>query len=338
MKNPNGYGSVFKLGGNRRRPWCARVTIGWTDEGKQKYKNIGYYEEREEAMIALAQYNCDPYDLDNNRITFAEIYEKWSEEKFPKLSHSAIRSYKGSFNKCDSLHRLRFKQIRKMHMQKIINQNDHLSYQVRVKLKVLFIQLYRFAIENDIVDKNYAEFLDVGEMTTKIERSPFTDDEIQLLWDNLDKPYVDTLLIMIYSGMRIGELLILTPADVNLEERIIIGGIKTKAGKNRAIPIHEKILPLIKSKMNQDYLILSPMGKMLTYSNYYNNWFKPLMKALNINHLPHDCRHTAATKLTNAKVDKAIIKLILGHSNDDITERVYSHTTYKQLVEAIDKI
>lgn len=98
MKNPNGYGSVFKLGGNRRRPWCARVTIGWTDEGKQKYKNIRYYEEREEAMIVLAQYNCDPYDLDNNRITFAEIYEKWSEEKFPKLSHSVIKSYKTAFN------------------------------------------------------------------------------------------------------------------------------------------------------------------------------------------------------------------------------------------------
>ena len=32
MKNPNGYGSVFKLTGNRRKPWCARVTVGWTDD------------------------------------------------------------------------------------------------------------------------------------------------------------------------------------------------------------------------------------------------------------------------------------------------------------------
>lgn len=54
MKNPNGYGSVFKLGGNRRRPYCARVTVGWTDDGKQQYKNIGYFEERADAMIALA--------------------------------------------------------------------------------------------------------------------------------------------------------------------------------------------------------------------------------------------------------------------------------------------
>lgn len=37
MKNPNDYDSVFKLGGNRRRVWCARVTIGWTDDCKQEY-------------------------------------------------------------------------------------------------------------------------------------------------------------------------------------------------------------------------------------------------------------------------------------------------------------
>lgn len=223
MKNPNGYGSVFKLGGKRRRPWCARVTVGWSDEGKQQYKNIGYYEEREEAMIALAQYNCDPYDIDNNRITFLEMYEKWSEEKFPKISDSSVRGYKLAFNKCEYLHKLKFKKIRKMHMQRVIDENSHLSYQSRSKIKVLFAQLYKFGIENDIVDKNYAEFVEVGEMTTVIERKPFTDEEIELLWSNLDKPYVDSILIMIYSGMRIGELLELTPDDINLKERIMIG-------------------------------------------------------------------------------------------------------------------
>ena len=338
MKNPNGYGSVFKLAGNRRRPWCARITIGWSDDGKQKFKNIGYFEERSEAMIALAQYNNDPYDIDNNKITFTEIYEKWSEEKFPKISQSNIRGYKTSFNKSESLHNMRFKQIRKMHMQRVIDENSHLSYQVRMKLKTLFIQLYKFGIENDIVEKNYAQFVETGEETTKIERKPFTDAEIETLWANLGKPYVDTLLIMIYSGMRIGELLILTPDDVNLKERIIIGGIKTKNGKKRAIPIHHKILPIIESKMKQDYLILSPTGKQLGYNNYMQRQFQPLMESLKMNHLPHDCRHTAATKLANASVDRTIVKLILGHSSDDVTERVYTHKTYQQLVEAIDMI
>lgn len=336
MKNPNGYGSVFKLGGNRRKPWCARVTVGWTDEGKQQYKNIGYYEERSEAMIALAQYNNDPYDLDSNKITFGEIYEKWSEEKFPKISDSNIRGYKTSFNKCAFLHKMKFKQIRKMHMQRVIDENAHLSYQVRMKLKTLFSQLYRFAIENDIVEKDYSKFVDAGEMTTKIVRVPFSDDEIETLWNNLDKPYIDTILIMIYSGMRVGELLEIKTADVDLNKQIMIGGIKTKASIDRIIPIHNRILPLIDT--SKEYLVVSPTGKKMSYNNYIQRQFTPIMKELGMNHLPHDCRHTTATKLDNADVNRKIVKMILGHASNDVTERVYTHKTSEQLLSAINKI
>lgn len=336
MKNPNGYGSVFKLAGNRRKPWCARITVGWTDEGRQQYKNIGYYEERSEAMIALAQYNNDPYDLDANKITFAEIYEKWSEEKFPKISDSNVRGYKTSFNKCSMLHNMKFRQIKKMHMQRVINENEHLSYQVRMKLKTLFSQMYQFAIENDIVEKDYSKFVEAGEQTTKIVRTPFSDAEIEMLWRNLDMPYVDTILFMIYSGMRVGELLSIKSANVNIERQILIGGIKTKASIDRTIPIHNRILPLI--NLDNEYLVVSPTGKKMSYNNYIQRQFTPIMKKLGINHLPHDCRHTTATMLDNAGVDRTIVKLILGHASNDVTERVYTHKTPEQLLSAINKI
>lgn len=336
MKNPNGYGSVFKLSGNRRRPWCVRVTIGWTDEGKQQYKILGYYEERSEALIELAKYNDNPYDLDNNKITFAEVYEKWSAEKFPKISNSNIRGYKTSFNKCEKLHGMKFRQLRKMHMQRIIDENEHLSYQVRMKLKTLFSQLYKFAIENDIVEKDYARFVDAGEETVTIERIPFSEKEIQVLWDNIDKPYVDSVLIMIYSGLRVGEMLEMKTENIDLEKRIMIGGLKTKAGKNRAIPIHKKIVSLI--DLSNEYLITSPKGKKFSYNNYIQRQFTPLMESLKMNHLPHDCRHTTATMLDNAEVNRTIIKLILGHASQDITEKIYTHKSHEQLVEAIDKI
>lgn len=336
MKNPNGYGSVYKLAGNRRRPWTARVTVGWTDDGKQKYKNLGYFEERSDAMIALAQYNNDPYDLDNNKITFAEIYEKWSEEKFPKISDSNIRGYKTSFNKCAQLHGMKFRQIKKMHMQRVINENEHLSYQVRMKLKTLFSQLYQFAVENDIVEKDYSKFVEAGEQTTKIVRTPFSDAEIETLWRNLDIPYVDTILIMIYSGMRVGELLSIKSANVNIDRQILIGGIKTKASIDRTIPIHDRILPLI--NLDNEHLVVSPTGKKMSYNNYIQRQFTPIMKKLGMNHLPHDCRHTTATLLDNAGVDRTIVKLILGHASNDVTERVYTHKTPEQLLKAINTI
>lgn len=62
------------------------------------------------------------------------------------------------------------------------------------------------------------------------------------------------------------------------------------------------------------------------------------MAKLNLDHLPHDGRHTCATLLDNADVNKTIVKKILGHAGDDVTEKVYTHKTIQQLVEAINLI
>ena len=93
MRLPNGYGSIYKLSGNRRRPWCVRKTTGWKDNGQPIYTFIGYYPTRQEALTALADYNKDPYDLQLSSVTFADLYERWSEEHFQKISHSGVNSY-----------------------------------------------------------------------------------------------------------------------------------------------------------------------------------------------------------------------------------------------------
>ena len=62
----------------------------------------------------------------------------------------------------------------------------------------------------------------------------------------------------------------------------------------------------------------------------------PLMKELRINHLPHDCRHTT-TMLDNANVDRTMVKLILDFLKK-YKERVYTHKTLEQRVEAINMI
>lgn len=98
----------------------------------------------------------------------------------------------------------------------------------------------------------------------------------------------------------------------------------------------KKIMPLI--DMTKKHLVTSPTGKKFSYNNYIQRQFTPIMKKLGMNHLPHDCRHTTATALANAGVESMLVKLILGHSNSDITDRVYTHKTHKQLIEAVDKI
>lgn len=88
----------------------------------------------------------------------------------------------------------------------------------------------------------------MGEKETVLNRTPFTDVEQQLCWQHVnDIEYLDTILILLYTGMGVGEMLDIKTADVDLEGSFMRGGSKTFAGINRLIPIHSKIMPFIKS-------------------------------------------------------------------------------------------
>ena len=80
MKNPNGFGSVVKLKGNRRRPFAVRKTIGWNEKGHPIYLPIGYTTTREEGMILLAEYNKYPWDIDSEKVTLEMLYNEWLEK------------------------------------------------------------------------------------------------------------------------------------------------------------------------------------------------------------------------------------------------------------------
>lgn len=332
MKNPNGYGSVFKLSGNRRKPFAVRVTTGWTDQGRQKYAYIGYYKSRQEAMIALAEYNSNPYDPTLNKITFADLYELWKKEKFPKVSEATQYGYKAAFQHCEPIQDTVFGEIRKAHLQKVID-DCPLGYESKKGIKKLINQLYKHALENDMVTKDYSRFVELPQNESKIERTPFSDKEIQLLWEQLDNmEYIDTILIMIYTGLRPGEMLEVETAKVNLEERYLRAGKKTSAGKNRLIPIHDKIFPLIEKRMDPNEKHLVKIG----YSTYNTDKFKRIMENLGMNHRPHDCRHTFATLMDNAGANKTAVKRLMGHASRDITEQVYTHKDIEQLRKAIN--
>lgn len=340
MRLPNGYGSVTKLSGKRRKPYMVRKTIGWDDNGKQLFKQIGYYATKKEALQALADYNTNPFNIDLATITFAEVFEKWSSKKYNDISRSAINGYNAAFETSKELHNMRFVDIKTMHLQNVIS-NSGKGYATLRKIKNLFNQLFKYAMENDIVSKDYSAYVDIGKKTETINRKPFTEKEIKRLFDVENSiPYVDTILIMIFTGLRIGELLILKPSDIDLDNETIKGGIKTEAGKNRIIPINHKILPFIKKRLaeNNEYLIVNDQGRQMKYDNYYKEKFIPIMEQLNMDHKPHDCRHTFATLMSNSNANKTAIKKIIGHSSYATTEKIYTHKDIEELRKAIELI
>ena len=181
MKLPSGYGSVTKLSGNRRKPYLARVTLGWiTDEhtGKcvQNRVPIGTFKTKKEALQALAEYGANPYDVQNNNLTLSELYQKWTESYFPTLkSESSSRTIIAAWRYCHAIYGMRVKDLRARHIKGIMEdgfiipscgkdagQKVPASPGTKARIKSIFNLMLDYALEYELVDKNYARTFDLS--------------------------------------------------------------------------------------------------------------------------------------------------------------------------------
>lgn len=334
MKNPNGYGSVVKLSGNRRNPFCARKTVGWNEKGHPIYKPIGYFKTRQEAMIVLAEYNRNPYDIDLSKITMKELFERWSARDFPKISKSSASSFKSSMKHCKPFWDTSYKKIKAYMMQECID-NCGCGYSTQGAIKNLWGQLDRYAMELDIITKMNSVLIHAAPIPPS-NKKPFTEEEIKAVWGLKNEPDLDTVLILLYSGFRISELLSLETEKINLGDiPYFQGGVKTKAGKDRIVPIHPLILDFVKARVQEgNKYLISVNGKKLSTSQYYIIW-NQFMKKLNQEHTPHECRHTFRSRLDSAGANKVCIDLMMGHKSTEVGERVYTHKTIEELANAL---
>lgn len=333
-KNPNGYGSVVHLKGNRSRPYCAKVTI-YDEAGRGRQIPIGYAKTRKEAQIILADYNNKPWDVDREQITLADLYQRWAEVKFPNLSLSLQRQLRAAFKYCVRYYGVKYRSLKAYQMQDCINTCPK-GYGTKQNIKKLFRHLDLFAFELDIIDKMYSQLI-TPPPTPETSRTPFTTEHIEKLWEIQNYPYVDSVLIYLYTGFRLMELLDMKKEQINLEEWYFKGGSKTAAGKNRIVPIHERIRPLVVQLMEQEgtNIIQKKGSGSISYMSYYTKWRRIMQKIGAEGKTPHEARHTFETLLDNAGGNRRCIDLLMGHSSQDIGNRVYNHKTIDQLRETI---
>ena len=351
MRLPAGLGSVHMIGDgrNRRKPWRARVNAGVefhmeTGKAKQKYITLGYYETEIEAIEALMQYRKEPFTLEAAVCTFEDVFQMWKAKKYPEISPSGQNGYNAAFKQSEALHKLKMREIRSSHMEDVM-QRTQVGHQSQAKMKILWGQVFKYAIEHDIVQKNYADFVKVRDEAPSTNKSAIAKEDIAKIWEAIDNGDHDAEIVMIYiyTGMRASELLEVKKCNVDLNSRIMVGGLKTDAGKDRRIPIHKSILPFVERLMNTDgeYLLMRyDKGKtqQITWPRLKSHIWNPLMDRLNLSgYTPHYGRHTCATMLREAGVEEDLRKLILGHANGDITDRYTHHPDY-MLIDAIDKL
>ncbi len=241
-------------------------------------------------------------------------------------------STKAAFKNCSALHNKKFKELRKYDLQSVIDlcPLKHASLELIV---TLFKQMYKFAKENDITDKNYSEFVQINIPDDDESGEPFTQEELDILWKNKDNETVQFILVMIYSGFRIKAF---ETIEINNKEKYFKGGVKTRAGKGRIVPIHTSILPYA--------LNFVPGAFKAGYFRLKS--FYPVLEQLGINitasgkkHTPHDCRHTFSWLCDRYKVDELSKHLLMGHSlGNDVEKSVYGHRTIDELRVEINKI
>ncbi len=350
MKLPNAYGSVYKLSGKRRNPWVVRKTVGWKQIPEKLraypiYEYIGYYPTKSEALQALASYNEDPYDLHAKTITFEEVYEKWSNEYFETIKN--YNGYKAAYKTSEPLHNMKFQDIKLDHLQKVVDESGKNTPTLKI-LKNLWGLMYDYAVVHEIVNPDKREMVRYVNISkpgnpNAFERKPFTKKAIKHLWEaETSNPYLSVVLMLIYTGVRIGEMLNLQKKDVHLNKRwFYVKSSKTESGI-REVPIAEKLVLFFEYWMTKDdceYLISTPDGKPFQYRNYYDSYWIPLMKDLNLSkYTPHCTRHTCISLLTEAGVDERVIQKIVGHKGQNVTQVVYTHLDLPIKLEAINKI
>lgn len=338
MRNENGFGSIVcldKSGKKRRKPWGVRITVGWKN-GKQQRKYLGYYKTQADALIALAEYHKNGVDLDVTKLTLGEVYDQWIKRKEQTISKSALQTHHIAYTRFGSLKDKPIREIKTAHLQQWLDNID-LKPGSKGKIRSTMFQLFEYALTYDITTKNYANHLEISGKTEKTG-AIFTENEIKTLWEHSDDQTVQCILILIYTGMRIGELLEIRKDNIHLEDGYMIGGNKTEAGKNRVIPIHNKIKPILELNLKQgNYIMNSVQGGSLTYQAVLIR-FNKIMERFGMSHKIHDARKTAVSIMHNSGIPMETVRIIVGHSGKGITESVYLYKEPSELVKAINMV
>ena len=352
-RRARGSGSICKDPRNVRTPYIAR-TAPVIKGTHGKY--LGSFATVKEAQAAITEYEQGKYN-DLHNIELCEVFERWSSVHFDTLTDSGRQGYKAAYKSIAELHRRPFRDIKAADFQRVIDCHaaQGASRSKLEKIRQLCSQLCKWAMQNDIVDKNYASFVKLPKANTEKVKGVFTSAEISALWEHSQDNRARFVLLMIYTGLRIGEVSAILPENVHIDEGYIIGGEKTDAGRDRVIPLPPNV-PEIACFVREWLTVRdgSPFGVPADSLRQY--WFYPLLAELGMidpptynpktrkqeykspRLTPHCCRHTFASRAAAAGMRPDDLQKIIGHADYATTADIYVHQNVDTLIAAMSRI
>lgn len=346
MRNPNGYGSVYKLSGKRRNPWAARVTVGMkpSADGKKmypEYQFIGFYRTKRDAQDALAEWNAVPLNrVYKKRITLEEVYSRWSEKGFENVGDSTLRRYHSAWKALAPLYETDINAINLQTIENVLRECPK-GYTTLVSAKTLLRRLFECAAKYDWMPASRVALIDYLELDPPPEREPIHQRLDPEFVANVQKEHDDLsecVTFLIYTGLRIGEYVELKSEDVNLEKRYIdIKKAKTPAGV-RLVPIHDKLLPYVKKCLDANRERFMPFetsrGRPLSNDGLRTR----LTTKFGSEFRAHNTRYTFISLLQEEGCPAPILHSIVGHRGESVTESVYTQISLEAKLKWVNKL
>lgn len=344
LKRANGMGNVTKLSGRRSKPWCARMTVR-DSKGDPKTVVVGCFERKTDALLALEKVINDGGLPQFYNITVSEVRELWMDKHYTQLSNSGVQNYNTAWNHFDEdIRRLKMADVKAYHFQSLVDSaaEKGLSRSSCEKIKQLASQLCQWAMQNDIISKNYAAFVEIN-ATESTPREPFTENELRSIFEHYAKTHDRTagaILLLCHTGLRLDELLSMKKTDYY--NGCLHGGSKTEKGQNRSVPVPDIMLPILEDLLNAsgEYIISNANGDRADAKNWRKRQYYKTLEQIGFTadqikrRTPHSCRHTYATMCAKAGMNDKALQDILGHEDISTTKNIYAHTDEEYLKQA----
>ena len=355
MKRANGQGSITCIK-SRSKPY--RVLAPAKLDG-YKYKSvlIGYFKTKREAQQALSEYLYLPHS-DRPNLTLEQLYNQWSDTAYRNISKSTVDNYRAAWKRLQSLKSQKVKDLKTADFQKIIDQiADSSSRSTLEKVKTVCVMLEDFAVQNDVINKNYAKFVKLPKIEHE-EKAFFTMDQLKKIADGAKNGVgvSDLILIMCFTGWRIQEFCNLTKTDYDEAEHTLTGGLKTDAGKNRVVYVPEFLYSIVEKYANLPCTALfsqkrESIGKdgkrEIEYipwtSKRLRNSFAETLDSLDISagekkFTPHSTRHTYNTILSSQNILVETRMRLMGQVSEQTNKKVYTHAEKRILMQAVNSL
>lgn len=284
---------------------------------------------------------------------FCDVAEEWEEEHFPKIEYNTARRYKVLLNYAiEEFEDIYIKDIQPIDVEQYLNyfvSRNYSSKSIKDTLSVLRL-VCKYACIKGYITTDPTRYITPPKGKAPVKRQALTEEEVEIVKDNINQPFGLFPYFLMYTGLRKGEALALQYKDIDFDNKEIsvsksiyykggvahIKGTKTESGE-RKVFLPDVLADKLSKGKAEEYLFSVDGTKPLAYSTFERKW-KKYKEEVGLNITAHQLRHTYATILFEAEIDAKDAQYLLGHSDISVTRNIYTHIRKNHLEQTGEKL